>query len=127
MMSCIVNMKLARVYSPPREEGWLRHQWKLRSHRSAADGVVSSAKSSGLKRFAEPTTPAAPFGTDSFFDGASTPPLRGGECSAEFNFFTPPRTAPTVISKVQHIRSRTRLLTEEPAVGARRWLDRIGD
>jgi hypothetical protein len=55
------------------KEGWLRHQLKLRSHRSAADGreararqreaviVVSSAKSSCLNNFAELTTPAAPF------------------------------------------------------------------
>jgi hypothetical protein len=34
---------------------------KSRSHRSAADGVVSSAKSSGLKVPAELTTPPAPF------------------------------------------------------------------
>jgi len=48
------------------KEGWLRHQQKLRSHRSAADGVVSSANCSGLNNFAELTTPAAPFGTDPF-------------------------------------------------------------
>jgi hypothetical protein len=34
---------------------------KLRSHRSAADGVVSSANCSGLNKLAELTTPAAPF------------------------------------------------------------------
>jgi hypothetical protein len=34
---------------------------KLRSHRSAADGVVRSANCSGLNNFAELTTPAAPF------------------------------------------------------------------
>ena len=55
------------------EEGWLRHQSKLRSHRSAADGreararqrealiVVSPTKCSDLNNFAELTTPAAPF------------------------------------------------------------------
>jgi hypothetical protein len=32
---------------------------KVRSHRSAADGVVRSAKSSGLCTFAELTTPSA--------------------------------------------------------------------
>src|SRR5881628_401309 len=62
------------------EEGGCGIQSKLRSHRSAADGVVSSAQSSGLKRLAEPTTPAAPISERiHFIDGASTPPLRGGE------------------------------------------------
>jgi hypothetical protein len=62
------------------KEGWLRHQKKLRSHRSAADGVVSSASCSGLNNFAELTTPSAPFRNGAIFiDGASTPPFQGGE------------------------------------------------
>src|SRR5437867_5523963 len=44
------------------EEGWLRHQLKsCEATEAAADGVVSSAKSSGLNSFAELTTPTAPF------------------------------------------------------------------
>ena len=63
------------------EEGWLRHQLKsCEATEAAADGVVSSAKSSGLNSFAELTTPSAPFRNGSIFIyGASTPPLRGGE------------------------------------------------
>jgi hypothetical protein len=67
----------------------------VRSHRSAADGVVSSAKPSGLNNFAELTIfaasryrarasrPAALFRNGSiFFDCASTPPqLRRGVCA----------------------------------------------
>jgi hypothetical protein len=37
-----------------------------RSHRSAADGVVSSAPCSGLSNFAELTTPAVPFRNGTF-------------------------------------------------------------
>ena len=59
---------------------------KSRSHRSGADGVVSSAKRLGLNSFAELTTPAAPISERiHLIDGASTPPLRGGEYP-ELNF-----------------------------------------
>jgi hypothetical protein len=53
--------------------------------RSEAAGVVSSAKSSGLKHFAEPTSPSAPF-----FGGFATsyylaqPPLLFKEGKAGF-------------------------------------------
>ncbi len=51
-----------------------------RSHKSGADGVVSSA---GLGRRAELTTPSATNRNGSIvFDVADTPPLRGGECAA---------------------------------------------
>ncbi len=51
-----------------------------RSHKSGADGVVSSA---GLRRRAELTTPSATNRNGSIvFDVADTPPLRGGECAA---------------------------------------------
>src|SRR5438093_3312571 len=51
--------------------------------------VVSSAKSSGLNSFAELTTPAAPFRNASIFlYGASTPPLRGGECDSAERWVT---------------------------------------
>jgi len=54
--------------------------------KEAADGVVSSAKCLGLNSFAELTTPAAPISERiHFIDGASTPPLRGGEYP-ELNF-----------------------------------------
>src|SRR5262249_54404530 len=77
------------------EEGWLRHQIRVaKPPKSASNGMVSSAKSSGLNSFAElllrlrpiglalRATPAAPFRNGSIFIyGASTPPLRGGEYS----------------------------------------------
>jgi hypothetical protein len=68
-------------YSPPRRGGVAAAATKsCEATESAADGVVSSAKSSGLNSFAELTTPAAPFRNGSIFiNGASTPPLRGGE------------------------------------------------
>src|SRR5437867_12796616 len=80
-------------YSPPRRGGVAAALTKsCEATESAADGVVSSAKSSGLNSFAELTTimasrcrarasrPAAPFRNLSIFIyGASTPPLRGGE------------------------------------------------
>src|SRR5207244_11206828 len=51
-----------------------------RSHKSGAEGVVSSA---GLRRRAELTTPSATNRNGSIvFDVADTPPLRGGECAA---------------------------------------------
>jgi hypothetical protein len=76
------------------KEGWLRHQQKLRSHRSAADGVVSSANCSGLKNFAELTTPAAPFSERiHFIEGASTPPFSRRGIRLDSNSFTPPMTA----------------------------------
>src|SRR5262249_7744665 len=70
-------------YSPPRRGGGAAASIKsCEATGSAAAGVVRSAKSSGLNRFAELTTPAAPFWNGSIFIyGASTPPLRGGEYS----------------------------------------------
>src|SRR5215475_10415699 len=68
-------------YSPPRRGGVAAASTRsCEATESAADGVVSSAKSSGLSSFAELTTPAAPFRNGSIFIyGAATPPLRGGE------------------------------------------------
>src|SRR5262249_39728475 len=38
-----------RAYSPPREEGWLRHQENFgAAHLSAADGVVAHESDSGV-------------------------------------------------------------------------------
>jgi hypothetical protein len=48
---------------------------KLRSHRSAADGVVSSATCSGLNGFAELTTLAAPHRSGSILLMARPPLL----------------------------------------------------
>src|SRR5437867_11347433 len=75
-------------YSPPRRGGVAATSTKsCEATESVADGVVSSAKSSGLNSFAELTTPAAPFRNGSIFIyGASTPPLRGGEYSARGQF-----------------------------------------
>ena len=65
-------------YSPPRRGGVAAASIKsCEATESAADGVVSSAKSSGRNSFAELTTPAAPFWNGPIFIyGASTPPLR---------------------------------------------------
>src|SRR5204862_4500691 len=54
---------------------------KARSLRSAADGVVSSAKLFRPKDFADLTTPSARTKVASrhFLDRASTPPFQGGE------------------------------------------------
>ena len=51
-------------YSPPREEGWLRHQETVgEAHLSAADGVVAHKSSSGV--------------SDDFLDGCALAGLRG--------------------------------------------------
>ena len=51
-------------YSPPREEGWLRHQENAgEAHLSAADGVVAHKSSSGV--------------SDDFLDGCALAGLRG--------------------------------------------------
>src|SRR5437667_9281275 len=90
-----IGEKLSPRYSPPRRGGKGCGINKSReATEEAADGVVSSAKCSGLNRFAELTTPAAPISERiHFIDGTSTPPLRGGEYSAAFlsiaNSFTP--------------------------------------
>src|SRR5215471_8426721 len=59
---------------------------KMRSHRSAADGVVRPAKPSGLYTFAALTTPSARTKVASryFLDRASTPPFQGGEYARLF-------------------------------------------
>src|SRR5437868_876792 len=58
---------------------------KMSPLRIGADGVVSSAKSLGLKSFAELTTPSARSKVASryFLDRASTPPFQGGEYCEE--------------------------------------------
>src|SRR5205809_4199398 len=73
--------KLSSRYSPPRRGGEGCGINKSReATEEAAAGVVSSAKCLGLNSFAELTTPAAPISERiHFIDGASTPPLRGGE------------------------------------------------
>jgi len=77
-------LRNAAEYSPPRRGGEGCGINKSReATEEAADGVVSSAKCLGLSSFAELTTPAAPISERIYFiDGASTPPLRGGEYSA---------------------------------------------
>jgi len=58
---------------------------EARARQREAVIVVSSAKCLGLNNFAELTTPAAPISERiHFMDGASTPPLRGGEYSTAF-------------------------------------------
>src|SRR5437667_8596987 len=58
---------------------------EARARQREAVIVVSSAKCLGMNSFAELTTPAAPISERiHLIDGASTPPLRGGEYSAAF-------------------------------------------
>src|SRR5215510_9963506 len=94
-----IGEKLSSRYSPPRRGGEGCGINKSReATEEAADGVVSSAKCLGLNSFAElllrlrpiglalRATPAAPISERiHFIDGASTPPLRGGEYP-ELNF-----------------------------------------
>src|SRR5205823_12475149 len=93
-------------YSPPRRGGEGCGINKSReATEEAADGVVSSAKCLGLNSFAELTTPAAPISERiHFIDGASTPPLRGGEYSAAFlsiaNSFTTCMNRPSPLHQI---------------------------
>src|SRR6058998_2567648 len=78
-------------YSPPCKGGVAAASTKsCEATESAADGVVAHANTSNkhsLKYCLRATTPAAPFRNGSIFIyGASTPPLRGGEQSARFQF-----------------------------------------
>src|SRR5205085_4806017 len=62
------------AHSPPREEGWLRHHKKSRSHRSAADGVVAHTQMfQNASRNVTCERPPRPrlFGTGPFLDGAA--------------------------------------------------------
>src|SRR5262249_40952133 len=70
-------MPLACVFNSPPLRGGVdaASSKSCEATESAADGVVSSAKSSGLNSFAELTTPAAPFGTDPFLLMARPPLL----------------------------------------------------
>src|SRR5262249_25986632 len=78
---------LSSGYSPPRRGGEGCGINKSReATEEAADGVVSSAKCLGLNSFAELTTPSAPISERiHLIDGASTPPLRGGEYLPHFS------------------------------------------
>jgi hypothetical protein len=55
---------------------------KSRSHQSAGDGAVSSAKELRPEDSASLTTPSArtKVASQYFLDRAATPPLQGGEC-----------------------------------------------
>jgi len=67
-------------YSPPREEGWLRHQENAgEAHLSAADGVVAHKSSSGV--------------SDDFLDGCALAGLRG---------LRPPPNTSSAVSAVKH-------------------------
>src|SRR6266513_3929799 len=66
---------------------------KVRSHRKAADGVVGSARSSGLNNFAELTTPAALFLNGSILLIAPPPLLFKEGNVAHCNSFTGSMTA----------------------------------
>src|SRR5262245_49345719 len=56
-------------YSPPPEEGWLRRLRKRPRSEAGADGVVKIISDHPVRAFLT-------------FDGASTPPLKGGDCAA---------------------------------------------
>src|SRR5436309_4135036 len=67
------------------KEGWLRHQSKVAKHRRAADGVVAqptrftnASRSIACER---PPRPRLFSERIHFANGASTPPLQGGECT----------------------------------------------
>src|SRR5207249_4139407 len=87
IVSCVL---LLRTFPSSQRRGGCGINRKSRSHRSAADGVVGSARLFRLQNFAELTTPSAPFGTRLFFDGAATPPLQGGETPPLQGGETPP-------------------------------------
>src|SRR5438128_6342532 len=67
------------------KEGWLRHQSKSRSHRRTADGVVAHATrfTNAFRSIACERPPRPRFFSERihFANGASTPPLQGGECT----------------------------------------------
>src|SRR5438309_5651439 len=67
------------------KKGWLRHQSKSRSHRRAADGVVAHATrfTNAFRSIAceRPPRPRLFSERIHFANGASTPPLQGGECT----------------------------------------------
>jgi hypothetical protein len=71
------------------QEGWLRHQKKMRSHHCGADGVVGIDEvfqTCFWEEVAFWTTPSAPLKEASrlLLDVASTPPMSGGEWHARF-------------------------------------------
>src|SRR5262245_12179594 len=75
---------LRAAHSPPREEGWLRHQENFgEAHLSAADGVVAHKS---LFRCERPPRPRQ-FGTGLFLNGASTPPQEEGNIAYSYLTF----------------------------------------
>ena len=65
-----------RAYSPPREEGWLRHQENFgEAHLSAADGVVAHKSHSGMSDHPVRSNKEA---SRHFLYVASTPPREEG-------------------------------------------------
>ncbi len=97
------------------KEGWLRHQSKVRSHRKAADGVVGSAKSSGLNNFAELTTPAALFRNGSILLIAQPPLLFKEGNVAHCNSFTPVTKIPLSSRLLKSSRRIPRLVIVDKA------------
>ena len=80
------------AYSPPREEGWLRHQENAaKPPFNGADGVVAhTLVFQNALRSVTRERPPRPrlFGTGPFFGGASTPPHEEGNVPF-CNSFTP--------------------------------------
>src|SRR5947208_1929541 len=72
-------------YIPLLTKGWLRHQSKVAKHRRAADGVVAQATrfTNAFRSIAceRPSRPRLFSERIHFANGASTPPLQGGECT----------------------------------------------
>src|SRR5438034_9406382 len=72
-------------YIPLLTKGWLRHQSKVAKHRRAADGVVAQATrfTNAFRSIAceRPPRPRLFSERIHFANGASTPPLQGGECT----------------------------------------------
>src|SRR5215831_995182 len=73
-------------HSPPREEGWLRHQKNFgAAHLSAADGVVADKSHSGVSDHPVRSNRDA---SRHFLNVASTPPhVEGNQGSANTNTF----------------------------------------
>jgi hypothetical protein len=77
----LVNLEFGAFPSLKRRGGCGINE-KLQSHRSAADGVVSSASCSGLNNFRRTDYPGRAVSERIHsIDGASTPPFEGGEYS----------------------------------------------
>src|SRR2546427_2577005 len=72
------------AHSPPREEGWTRHQ-KMFPFREGADGVVARELHFGMRfetsRVSDHPVCGASVASRLFINAVATPPHGGGECA----------------------------------------------